>query len=114
MKELFEKLNKMNEEQKKAFEKGKNEVKKIIDNAEKGYIAVTEKGISTVGSKPMLMSLTTELIKKLLDNNVINEKELDKMIEIAKQSDEELNDRAEKAKDKMKILKEFLDMFMED
>lgn len=111
MKELFEKLNKLNEKQKKEIEKNKNRAKEFIDNAEKGCIILTDKDNALVGSKPTLMSLTTILIKKLLDNNVINEKELDKMIETAKLSDEELNDRA---KDKMEKLKEFLDMFKED
>lgn len=108
MNELFEKLNKLKEEQKRGIEESKKYAKKNIDNAEECYIVLTEKGNALVGSTPMLIALTTTLLKKLLEKNIMDEKLLNRIVELAKQSDEELE---KEAKDK---IKKMFDMFMGD
>lgn len=114
LEKLIEKLNKINDKTKENIEKSKKDAKDIIDNAKKCYLVATDSANAIVGSKVSCMSVVCVLLNQMLKNNVITNKDLDVIVELAKQSDKELNLGAKKAENEMDKLSKVIDAIMED
>lgn len=102
MKELLERMNGiMGAEEKKVFEKGKKEAKRMVDEAEGAYIVITEKGQALVGDGARVRSSLVMAYKNFIEKEQITKEELEEMLKLATMSVEELQKEALK---KMKEL----------
>ena len=73
LKYMFEK----NEEKIKIDrDENKEIINKIIDNAKKGYIVVSDKGCYVSGSRIAIKALTATLLEKLLEQKTIDKNDL--------------------------------------
>ena len=102
MKELLEKMNGViGEEDRKAFEKGKKNAKRMIDEAEDAYIVITEKGQALVGDGVKVCSSMTIAYKNFIEKGEFTKEVFERMLELATMSTSELQ------KEALKKMKEF-------
>lgn len=70
----------------------KKDIKRISGCLEEceGAIVSTDSCCVIEGSKPMVLTLLTSIIHYMLNEKMINEKELNKVVEVAKMSEKEI------------------------
>lgn len=106
LKYMFEK----NEEKIKINrDKNKEIINKIIDNAKKGYIVVSDKGCCVSGSRIAIKALTATLLEKLLEQKTIDKNDLNIIFKIARSNNSYCENKANKDR-----IKEILNKIVED
>lgn len=102
MKELLERMSGvMGEENRKEFEKGKKEAKRMIDEAEEAYIVITEKGQALVGDGAKVRTSMTMAYSNFIKKGTFTKEDFERMLKLATMSTEELQ------KEALKQMKEF-------
>ena len=83
------------------------EISKALEESETTIVA-TEYGIAFEGCKPMLMSVLTSIIHEMLDDETFDEKELDRIVELAKMNEKQLE------KEALKKMKDLINSFSDE
>lgn len=106
LKYMFEK----NEEKIKIDrDENKEIINKIIDNAKKGCIVVSDKGCCVWGSRIAITALTATLLETLLKQKIIDKNDLNTIFKIARSNNSNCENKANKDG-----IKEILNKIVED
>lgn len=106
LKYMFEK-----NEEKIRIDKDKNKeiINKIIDNAKKGCIVLSENGWCILGSGIAIKALIATLLEKLLEQRIIDGNDLNIIFEMAKSNNSYCENKANEDR-----IKEILNKIVED
>ena len=74
----------------------KKDIKRIRGCLEECKVAIvaTDNCLIIDGNKPSILTLLTSIIHRMLEEKMINEKELNKVVELAKMSEKEIEKQA--------------------